>query len=146
MTNDDKPEPDTDEKVYPMKEVCRKTGLPYETLKFYCNKGLVPNVKRSESNYRLFDDNDIGWIESLKCLKKCGMGIDEMLHYTDLCMEGRKSIPERRRILAQKLELLKSEKEKIQASIDFILWKNQLYNDIEQHKVPYTSYLLKNEE
>lgn len=46
---------------------------------------------QSESNYRLFDDNDIGWIQSLKCLKRCGMGIDEMLSYKDLCMQSRKT-------------------------------------------------------
>lgn len=66
------------------------------------------------------------------------------LGYKDLCMQGRKSIPERRKILAEKLENLRKEQEKIQASIDFILWKNNLYNDIESGKVPYKSFLLKN--
>lgn len=135
----------TDEpKLHSMREVCQKTGFPYETLKFYCNKGLVPNLKRSESNYRLFDDNDIGWIESLKCLRRCGMGIEEMLRYKDLCMQGRKSIPERRKILAEKLDNLRKEQEKIQTSIDFILWKERLYADIESGKIPYKSFLLKN--
>ena len=32
--------------LYSMKQVCETTGLTYETLKFYCNQGLVPNVKR----------------------------------------------------------------------------------------------------
>ncbi|MGN0739784.1 MAG: MerR family transcriptional regulator [Treponema sp.] len=141
----DEPQPQTEQsKLYSMSETCEKTGLSYETLKFYCNKGLVPNVKRSESNYRLFDDNDIGWIQSLKCLKRCGMGVEEMLRYKDLCLEGRKTIPRRREILAEKLKILLAEKEKIQASIDFINWKCTLYNDIESGKVPYTSYLLKN--
>lgn len=133
-----------EQKLYSMREVCKRTGFPYETLKFYCNKGLVPNLKRSEGNYRLFDENDIGWIESLKCLRRCGMSIEEMQRYKDLCMQGRKSIPERRKILAEKQENLRKEQEKIQASIDFILWKNNLYNDIESGKVPYKSFLLKN--
>ena len=30
--------------MYSMKEVCRQTNLTYETLKFYCNEGLIPNV------------------------------------------------------------------------------------------------------
>lgn len=126
-----------------MKEACEKTDLSYETLKFYCNKGLVPNVKRSESNYRLFDENDIGWINSLKCLKRCGMGIDEMIRYKDLCLEGISTIPERRKILTEKLEILNAEKEKIQESIDYIEWKNTFYDDVESGKIPYTSYLLK---
>lgn len=30
--------------MYSMKETCQKVGMTYETLKFYCNQGLVPNV------------------------------------------------------------------------------------------------------
>lgn len=42
--------------MYQMKEACEKTGLTYETLKFYCNKGLVPNVKRDEKNRRISNE------------------------------------------------------------------------------------------
>ena len=61
--------------MYSMKEACEKTGMSYENLKFYCNEGLVPNVKRDRNNYRVFSDNDIRWIQSLGCLKRCGMSI-----------------------------------------------------------------------
>lgn len=46
-------------KLYSMKETCEATGLTYDALKFYCNEGLIPNVKRNKSNYRVFDENDI---------------------------------------------------------------------------------------
>lgn len=59
--------------MYTMKYVCEQTQLSYETLKFYCNQGLVPNVKRDKNNRRLFDERDIAWIQSLNCLKNCGM-------------------------------------------------------------------------
>ena len=42
-------------KLYPMKEACKQTGMSYETLKYYCNTGLIPNVKRSSNNRRVFD-------------------------------------------------------------------------------------------
>ena len=45
--------------MYTMKQACKKAGMTYETLKFYCNEGLVPNVKRDKNNYRLFDDADM---------------------------------------------------------------------------------------
>ena len=44
--------------MYSMKQVCEATNLTYETLKYYCNEGLVPNVKRDKNNHRIFDDND----------------------------------------------------------------------------------------
>lgn len=64
--------------MYSMKEACQLTHMTYENLKFYCNEGLVPNVKRDSRNYRVFDEHDITWIQSLNCLKKCGMSIAEI--------------------------------------------------------------------
>ena len=76
--------------MYSMKEACKLTDMTYETLKFYCNEGLVPNVKRDKRNYRIFDDHDIKWIQSLNCLKNCGMSIAEMKEYLALCLKGEK--------------------------------------------------------
>ena len=56
-----------------MKEACEATGMTYENLKFYCNSGLVPGVKRNRLNRRVFDEKDIAWIKSLVCLKNCDM-------------------------------------------------------------------------
>lgn len=53
--------------MYSMKQVCQLTGFTYETLKYYCNEGLVSNVKRDSRNYRVFDEYDVKWIESLIC-------------------------------------------------------------------------------
>lgn len=33
--------------MYSMKETCEKTNLTYQTLKYYCNEGLIPNVNLS---------------------------------------------------------------------------------------------------
>ena len=76
--------------MYSMKEACSLTDMTYENLKFYCNEGLVPNVKRDSRNYRVFDEHDIKWIQSLNCLKSCGMSLAEMKTYLALCMEGRR--------------------------------------------------------
>ena len=89
--------------MYTMKQACQQTGLSYETLKFYCNQGLVPNVKRDGGNRRVFDDRDIAWINSLNCLKNCSMGIAEMQEYIALCLQGEASIPERKVILQASL-------------------------------------------
>ncbi len=64
--------------MYTMMEACRETDMTYQALKFYCNEGLVPNVKRDKNNRRVFDERDVKWIRDLVCLKKCGMSIQEM--------------------------------------------------------------------
>ena len=34
--------------MYTMKEVCQIVGWNYETLKYYCKEGLIPNVVESK--------------------------------------------------------------------------------------------------
>ncbi len=130
-------------KLYSMKETCEATGLTYDALKFYCNEGLIPNVKRNKSNYRVFDENDINWIKSLSCLKNCGMSIVEMKEYLDLCLKGKSTIPERKVILDAKLRELERKKQEIQDSIDYVHWKQGFYDDVLSGKTKYFSYLIK---
>lgn len=128
--------------MYTMKQACEQTGLSYETLKFYCNQGLVPNVKRDEQNRRIFSDRDIRWINSLGCLKNCGMGIQEMRRYLQLCLEGPSSIPERKVILEEKRLELEQELKRVQDSIAYIDWKQQFYDEVLAGKREYISNLI----
>lgn len=121
--------------MYSMKEACVQTGMSYETLKFYCKEGLVPNVKR-----------DIKWIQSLGCLKRCGMTLAEMKEYLAYCLEGPSSIPERKEILAVKKEALLASMEKLQKAIDYIDWKQNFYDDVLSGKIEYHSNLISDEE
>ena len=130
------------ERIYSMKETCELTGLSYDTLKYYCNEGLIPNVKRNKSNYRIFNDNDINWIKNLLCLKNCDMGITEMREYIKLCLIGKDSIPERKKILDSKLQELECKKQEIQKSIDFVQRKQKFYDDVLSGKEKYFSYLI----
>ena len=128
--------------MYTMKQACEKTGLSYETLKFYCNQGLVPGVTRDSQNRRLFSDRNIAWINSLSCLKNCGMGIREMQEYLALCLEGAASIPQRKIILQRKRQELELELKRVQESIDYIDWKQSFYDDILAGRTEYFSNLL----
>ena len=66
--------------VYTMMQVCREADLTYQTLKFYCNEGLIPNVKRDKNNRRIFDERNLKWIKDL-----------------DLCLQGESTIPQRKK-------------------------------------------------
>lgn len=128
--------------MFTMKEACEQTQLPYETLKFYCNQGLVPNVKRDKNNRRIFDDKDIAWINSLTCLKNCGMSISEMREYIELCLGGESTIPERKAILDIKRQSLVEQLEQVQDCIDYIDWKQGFYDDVLSGKTEYYSNLI----
>lgn len=128
--------------MYSMKEACTLTNMTYENLKFYCNEGLVPNVKRDRRNYRVFDEHDIKWIQSLNCLKSCGMSIAEMKQYLALCMEGEGTIPERKMILAEKKETLLQSITELQKAVVYIDWKQGFYDDVLSGKTAYYSNLV----
>lgn len=116
--------------MFSMKQACEQTQLSYETLKFYCNQGLIPGVKRDKNNHRVFDEKDIRWIKNLNCLKNCGMSISEMKEYIDLCLIGDSTIPERKAILAAKRTHLLEQMQQIQDCIDYIDWKQNYYDEI----------------
>jgi len=128
--------------MYTMKQTCKKVGMTYETLKFYCNEGLVPNVKRDLNNHRVFDESDALWITSLTCLKNCGMSIKDMKTYIDLCMQGQSSIPERKVILDELKESLQNKMDDLQESINYIDNKQQFYDDVLSGKTKYYSNLI----
>ena len=128
--------------MYSMKEACTLTNMTYENLKFYCNEGLVPNVKRDRRNYRVFDEHDIKWIQSLNCLKSCGMSIAEMKQYLALCMVGEGTIPERKVILAEKKETLLQSMTELQKAVAYIDWKQRFYDDVLSGKTAYYSNLV----
>ncbi|MBQ8692304.1 MAG: MerR family transcriptional regulator [Synergistaceae bacterium] len=128
--------------IYTMMQACKETGMTYQGLKFYCNEGLVPNVKRDSLNRRIFDDHDIAWIKSLSCLKNCGMGIQEMKEYTQLCLEGASSIPQRQAILNEKKAQLEENIAALLASVEYIDKKQEFYEEVLAGKREYFSNLL----
>lgn len=132
--------------IYTMMQVCREADLTYQALKFYCNEGLIPNVKRDKNNRRIFDERNLKWIKDLVCLKKCGMSIQEMKEYLDLCLQGPVTIPQRKEMLTQKQEALRSSIQELEDSIAYIDWKQNFYDEVLSGKRPYISNLIPTED
>ena len=132
--------------MYTMMQICRETDMTYQALKYYCNEGLIPNVKRGRNNRRVFDDRDLKWIKDLVCLKKCGMSIQVMKEYLALCLKGEATIPQRQEMLVQKRTALLSSIEELKGCVDYIDWKQEFYDDVLSGKRPYVSNLIPVEE
>lgn len=132
--------------MYTMMQVCREAGLTYQTLKFYCNEGLVPNIKRDKNNRRIFDEHDLNWIKDLTCLKKCDMSIQEMKEYLELCLQGESTIEVRQALLREKTKALQANIEEIKESLAYIEWKQHFYEDVKAGRRPYVSNLIKKAE
>ena len=117
--------------MYTMMQVCRKLDMTYQTLKYYCNEGLVPNVKRDKNNRRIFDEHDVNWIKDLSCLKKCDFSIQEP-----------STIEIRKEMLSKKRKNLEDTIQQLEESIDYIDWKQNFYDDVLSGKKPYVSNLI----
>lgn len=131
------------ETFYTMTEVCERTGLSYQTLKFYCNQGLVPHVKRDSRNRRIFDEKCLAWVKDLSCLKRCGLSIAEMKEYLALCLDGEPTIPERKKMLEAKASALEEEIRIARASLDYIAKKQQFYDAVLSGEIPFQSNLIR---
>lgn len=132
--------------MYTMMQVCRELDMTYQTLKFYCNEGLIPNVKRDKNNRRIFDEKDVKWIKDLACLKKCGLSIQEMKEYLELCLQGQSTIMRRKEMLKQKQEALRISIKELEDSVAYIDWKQNFYDEVLSGKRSYTSNLIRSEE
>ena len=117
--------------MYTMMQACKETNMSYQALKYYCNEGLVPDVK---------------WIKDLVCLKRCGMSILEMKEYLELCLQGPSTIPQRKQMLAKKQQALRDSIQELQESVAYIDWKQNFYDEVLSGKRPYVSNLIRVEE
>lgn len=79
---------------YTIKQVSEITGLPIPTLRYYDKEGLLPGLKRRESGYRIFTDDDLNTIRIIECFKQSGLQIKEMKRFMALAAEGDSTLQE----------------------------------------------------
>lgn len=48
---------------YTIKEVTKKYNLNASTLRYYEKEGLLPKIKKNKSNQRVYNDNDLQWLD-----------------------------------------------------------------------------------
>lgn len=64
--------------TYSIKEVSDRVGWSRYTLRYYEKEGLLPGIARDENGYRVFTEDDIGFITILDHLRSTGMPISQM--------------------------------------------------------------------
>ena len=73
--------------TYRVSELAERVGLPPSTLRFYEQAGLVP-ARRSESGYRLFDDQAVERIEVITTGKRLGLPLEEIRDLLQVWEDG----------------------------------------------------------
>ena len=122
--------------MYSVKETSEIVGLTEHTIRFYTDKGLVPNVTRDRNNNRLFDEESINWLTGVKYLKECGMSIEAIKDYVDLCLEGNSTIEQRYQIVLRQKTVAEEQLRSAQERIEYLNAKIAFYQDIMEHNKP----------
>lgn len=91
-------------------EVSEKFGISPDTLRYYEKAGLIPHVTRSAGGARDYQENDLQWVQLAVCLRRAGLPIEAISRYVELNLQGEGT-------LAERIELLKTQREELQKQI-----------------------------
>ncbi len=119
--------------IYSISHVSNITGIPASTIRFYEKEGLLPEIKRNSIGNRTFNNDDVFWIEIIKCLKDTGMSIQSIKNIVELSTLGDSTIEERKLILLEHREKIYDEINKLQKYIDKINHKILYYEGIKNN-------------
>jgi DNA-binding transcriptional MerR regulator len=116
---------------YTIHEVANKFGLSTHTLRYYDKEGLMPFIGRTKSGNRVFSEADLNWVKMVCCLKDTGMQIKEIKKYADWCMEGMRTIDERKAMLIEHRKQVVKQMEELKKNLELIDSKIAIYDDPE---------------
>lgn len=121
--------------MYTVKQVAEMLNLTEHTIRFYTDKGLVPPLKRDKNNIRIFDDEAVNWLTGVKYLKECGMTIQSIKEFIDLCVDGDSTIPIRYEIILKQTKLAQEQLEKAKQRVNYMEYKANHYRKIIEQEV-----------
>ena len=122
--------------MYTVKEVAKLLSLSEHTIRFYSDKGLIPNVQRDANNIRNFDEMSLNWVLVVKYLKHSGMSLEDIKTYVDLCLEGDSTIQRRYAIINKQKEIAMAQLEEAKQRVAYMVQKSNYYQDIINHVIP----------
>ena len=115
---------------YSVKEISEKLYISPHTVRYYSDKGLIPTVQRDEHGRRVFTEECVGWFETIHCLRACGMSINDVKAYVDLCRRGASTAPERLHIIEHYAQAAQQQLLDAQRRVDFVHQKIAYYQDL----------------
>lgn len=111
-----------------IKEAAVVTGISTDNLRYYERIGLIPEVPRTISGIRDYDEISLHWIEFAMRFKRAGVPLDSIREYIQLALKGEVTKEARREILLETKESLVKKMRDIQESLDVINYKLDNYD------------------
>lgn len=72
-------------------ELAELTGLPGKTIRYYESIGVLPQPKRLENGYRVYDDSDVDRLKFVIGLRRLDFSLDDITEI--LAMRDRREAP-----------------------------------------------------
>ncbi|MDQ0062931.1 MerR family transcriptional regulator [Paenibacillus harenae] len=89
-----------------MAEVSAKYELSQDTLRYYERIGLIPPVNRNNSGVRNYTEDNLKWVEFIKCMRTAGLPIEALIEYVGLFQLGDETLEARKELLKEQRDLL----------------------------------------
>ena len=122
--------------MYTVKQVTALLGLSAHTVRYYTDMDMIPTLKRDKNNNRLFDEEAMNWMKAIKILRGCGMSLEAIRYYLDLCLKGDSTIGERYEIFKKQKALVDKRIREIRQHADFLDMKLIHYKEIMDNQIP----------
>lgn len=110
-----------------IKDAAEKTGISIDNLRYYERIGLIPEVPRTESGIRDYDELSLSWIDFAMRFKRGGISLEAIREYIQLALQGEDTKPARKTILLEAKYNLEKKMAVIQESLDVINYKLDIY-------------------
>lgn len=111
-----------------IKEASEITGISIDNLRYYERIGLIPEVPRTESRIRNYDEMAIHWIEFAMRFKKAGVSLEAIREYIQFAVQGESTKEARREILLETKAGLEKKLHDINETMDVINFKIDTYD------------------
>jgi DNA-binding transcriptional MerR regulator len=112
-------------------EVAERLSLSVHALRFYEREGLLAApVRRGAGGWRVYNQDDIEWLEVCLILRGSGMPLPAIRRYTELVRQGVGNERERRDLLAGHREDVLAQIGALHRCLDLVNFKIGVYDDI----------------
>lgn len=112
-----------------IKEVAEKYDITPDTLRYYERIKMIPEVTRTAGGIRDYQASDLQWVELALCMRSAGLPIEAMIEYLQLYQKGDETIPARLELLNNQMEVLKEQRDKIEATMKKLSYKISRYEE-----------------
>lgn len=110
-----------------IKEVSEKYDISSDTLRYYERIGMIPEVTRTASGIRDYQESDLSWVELVICMRKAGVSVEPLIEYVKMCMQGDTTFSARLHLLQEEKEKLEEQRSQLETAMKRLDYKISRY-------------------